>query len=160
MLLEVVDLILVHGALDGDRREQVVALRVDLAGEPAERHVEDLRQAPEHRVTTLLGQVGDPDLHLGTRGVGDDRVSLVVEDRAARGVDAKRAELVVLRRVEVTIAREHLERPEPEEDEPEEAERDRSEDADPERETGCEAVRLLDLRIGGQEAARDGAARQ
>ncbi len=158
VLREVVDLRLVHGGLDGDRRQRVALRLLDLADEPAERHVQDLREPPEHPVAPLLRQVADPDLDGGSRDVGDDRVAVSVEDRAARRLDADRPDLVVLGRGEVGVAGEHLQRPEPEEEEAEDAERERAEDAHPKRELRRQTVRLVRLRVGRQEAARGRAA--
>ena len=155
MLLEVVDLVVVHGRLDRDRRERVDGVLVDLAGEALRRHVEHGREALDHPVAPLLlRHVADPELDRRAGHVPDDHLALAIEDRAARRLDPDRAQLVVLGRVEVARAREHLQRPEPEEQQREDGDRDDPEHADPDREPRRQPVRGADARIGRKEAGR------
>ena len=155
MLLEVVDLVVVHGRLDRDRRERVDAVLVDLAGEALRRHVEHGREALDHPVAPLLlGHVADPELDRRSRHVPDDHLALAIEDRPTRRLDPDRSQLVVLGRVEIARPREHLERPEPEEEQREHGDRDDPEHADPDREPRREPVGGADARIGRKEAGR------
>ena len=134
VLLQVVDLVVVHGRLDGDRRQRVDAPVVDLAREARRRHVEHGGEALDHPVAPcLLRHVADPQLHRRARDVADDHPALAVEDRAARRLDPDRPQLVVLGRLQVALAREHLQRPEPEEEQGEDRERDDAEDRRPAR---------------------------
>ena len=83
--------------------------------------------------------------------------AVAVDDDAARRVDRDRAHAVLARLRPVLGAREHLERPEAQEEHGEDGERDEAEDRDAQRELRRQAVRLLDPRVAGQEAARSSA---
>ena len=154
VLVQVVDRVVPDRRLDGDRRERIGALRIDLTRELSRCDVEHARQPPDLCVPALLRHVADPELHRCSRDVRDDDVPVAVEDRPTRRIDAHEAELVVLSCVEVARPRQHLQRPEPEEEHRESHERNRAEDAHAQRELRGEPVRLAHARVVREEAVR------
>ena len=154
MLEQVVHLALVDRVLDGDRRERVAAVLLDLRGDVGERDLEDPREAAQLLVGAVLRKVGGPDLHGRRVRVLDEDAAVAVLDRAARRVQAKQAELVVLRGDEELVPGEHLQRPQADEEDGEHDEREEAEDPDPEDELRRQPVRRVDARIARQEAAR------
>ncbi len=156
MLVQVVDLLLANGCLDGDRRQRVGLPRGDLAGELGRGDAQDPREAADDLAPASFdpGHVADPELHRGPGDVRDDDAPVAIENRPPWRLDAYEAQLVVLGRLQVVLAREHLQRPEPEEEDAEHEQRERTEDADSQRERRSEAVWLPCVRVRREEAIR------
>ena len=159
MLVQVVDLGLVDGRLDRDRRQGIGCAGGHVARELARRDVEHGRKPADDVAAAAEGarHVPDPELNRGSRHVPDDDPAVTVEDRPARRLLADEPDLVVLGGGQVVVAGEHLQRPEPEEEDPEDDERESAEDSHADRERRRQPVRLTDLGIGRQEPSRAGA---
>ena len=109
MLVQVLDLRLSDGGLDGDRREGVVAPEFgNLSGQRPRRHVQDMREPSDEPCPASLGHISDRELHRGSRDVRHHEPSVSVEDRATRSLDPDEPQLVVLGGGEIVRAREHL----------------------------------------------------
>ena len=88
VLLEVRDLVVAHGDLDGDGVDWVVLARVDVGGELVHRDIEDSREPADLGIAPVLRQVADPELDCRAGSVVDDHGPVAVENRAARRLDA------------------------------------------------------------------------
>ena len=84
--------------------------------------------------------------------VPDDHAAVAVDDRPPGRLDGVAPQLVLHRRRSVLVRREDLERPQPEEEGAEGDEREAAEDGDAHRHPGSKEIRLLDLRVGREEA--------
>ena len=145
-----------HVGADGHRCQRIVGeLLGDLGAHDLRAQAEDAGEAEEHRVPAGVGHVLErrrPHLDERSGHVGDEHVAVPVDDRAALRLEAEAADLVVLRVREVLVARDHLQRPEPEEERAEDDDGEHAEDPQAHRHLGREAVRLLDARVGREEA--------
>ena len=119
-----------------------------------EGHLEEGRERPHLRVAPLpVRQARRPEDDGVRRDVLHEHVPRPVEDRAAGRLDRHRPLLVLQRRRAVLVRGEDLQRPEPEEEDAEDDEREHAEDGDAHRHLRGQEIRLLDLRVGREEAA-------
>ncbi len=153
MLFEVRDHLRGNGHLQRHRRQRIVLVRANLPAESPEGGVEDLGQLPHFRVAARAQwQVGRPEHDRRRDHVTNERAAVAVDDRAARSLDAVEAKLVLERGCLVLLRRKDLERPQPEEEDAERDQCDATEDGNPHRHARCQQIRLLDLRVGREEA--------
>ena len=156
MLEQVRDLVLVHGRLDGDRRQRVVlALLERLASAAAAARRSTFASRLQHRVAALLRQVGGPELHRRAGHVADDHALPARSRIGPRGASSGTCAAGCSAPRQVAVAGEHLQRPEAEEEHGEDDERERAEHADPERELRREAGTAPPTRGSGGRKRRD-----
>jgi hypothetical protein len=93
-----------------------------------------------------------PDLDERPGRVRDQDVAVSVDDRAARRLQPERADLIVAGILEVALTGDDLKRPEAEEERAEDRDRDDPENRDADGRLRRDAVRLLDPRVGREEA--------
>ncbi len=158
MLVQIVDLLLANGRLDGDGCERIEPPFVDLARESLGRDVQNAGEALDELESALLRQGAHPELNRRACDVGDDDAATPVEDRPSGRLDTHEAKLIVLRRVQMLVAREHLERPETQEEDGERDQPDDAENGDAQSKLRCEPMWLANSRVGRQEAPRGSSA--
>ena len=160
-LPQVVGLLSVYGLLDDYRSRRIAAALLELRDHLPDRHVDDLREAPQlvQPRGPFLRKIGRPELDGRGRAIVHDRPALPVEHRPSRSLERNRAELIVDGRVQVLRPGENLQRPEPEEEHAEDSDRDAAQNRDPQRDLRCQPERLGDTWRRRHERSRTRAVR-